>query len=289
MGGLSAPDPRTPASAAAPASASARDQSSGTGGAGPYSVRAIALGRTQVPGPEVCWMSDFGTWRELVFWAVLVRGSGRTILVNTGPPADLGPLNAAWVTALGPRAAFHRGPSEELLPALAAAGVSPGDVTDVVLTPLQLYTTGNLTAFPNARIHLSRRGWVHFHTTHAHPHDVRWLSLAPETLVHLVTDAWERVHLLADADEIAPGVRSWFAGVHHRASICLEVDTPDGVVAISDAFFTFANIERDQPIGILESLAEAQQTYARVRATARHLLPLYDPEVARRYPGGWVR
>ncbi len=59
------------------------------------------------------------------------------------------------------------------VPALAAAGVAPEDVTDIILTPIVRYTTDTLDQFPNATIHISKRGWIHFHTTHQHPHDHR--------------------------------------------------------------------------------------------------------------------
>lgn len=251
-----------------------------------FSVDLLALGSAEVPGPELFWMSDWDVWHPLVFQAVLIRGDGVTALVNTGPALDLGPMNRHWVAMLGERAPLRREPGQFIVEALAAHGVTPSDVTHVILTPLQLYTVSNVPLFDRAQICLSKRGWVHFHTTHEHPHDNRGTSLPDDVLVHLVTDAWSRVRLLESEDEIVPGLRTWDCGVHHRASLVVEADTRRGVAAISDAYFYLENVERSHPIGITESITEAQATYARVRRTADVILPLYDPKNLQRFPDG---
>jgi hypothetical protein len=251
-----------------------------------FEVRVFSVGRTEVPGPEVFWMAAWDEWHTLSFNVVLVRGHGHTILVNTGPPENLEPIDRVWRSRLGDRAAFV--PAEALVRQLAGVGVRPDEVTHVVVTPFQLYSTGGIPLFRHAQICLSRRGWVHFHTTHGHPHDRRWSSFSPEVTTHLVTDAWDRVRLLEDEDEITAGVRTWWAGVHHRASVAVEVDSSDGVVVVSDAFFHFANLEQDRILGINESLEEAIACYARTRRVADHVVPLYEPKVFERYPDGIV-
>lgn len=253
-----------------------------------YGVQLLPMGRGDIPGPELFWMSSWDEWHTLLFQAVLIRGGDVTVLVNTGPAPDLGPMNAHWARVLGARAAFRREPGEFVVDQLAAHGVTPDDITHVVLTPLQLYTVSNLQLFARAQICLARRGWVHFHTTHEHPHDNRATSLPDEILVHLVTEAWPRVRLLEDEDEIAPGLRTWWSGVHHRASLVVEVDTAGGVAAISDSFFVRENVEQNVPIGINENMDEAIAAYARVRRTADLIVPLYDPANLERYGNGRV-
>lgn len=253
-----------------------------------YAVRSLKVGEADVPGPVARWMSDWATWQTLWFQVALIQGSGVTALVNSGPPADLTELNRRWQGRQGQRAGMRRTPSEWIESALEAVRVVPGDITHLVLTPLQLYTTANVPLFVNAEICLSKRGWVHYHTTHEHPHDDRWISIPKDVLVHLVTDAWDRVRLLEDEDEIAPGITTWWSGVHHRASLTVEVETPGGIVAISDSFFVYGNVEGGPTLGISESLEEALWVRERVTRTARHVVPLYDPEVFHRYPDGIV-
>lgn len=253
-----------------------------------YRVRVLPVGSVEVPGPEIFWMSGWETWHTLSINVVLLQGGGHTVLVNSGAPEDLSPISEVWTNLLGDRAAYRRAPEQGIVAQLAEAGVRPAEVTHLVLTPLQLYTTGGVPLFDNAQICLSRRGWVHFHTTHQHPHDNRWTSISRDVLVHLVTEAWDRVRLLADEDEIVPGVRTWFAGHHHRASIAVEADTTAGTVVASDAFFYYENVEDDVPLGISEDMYEGLACFARTRRVADHILPLYDPKVFQRYPGGLV-
>lgn len=253
-----------------------------------YTVTLLPLGRGDVPGPELFWMGGWDEWFPLLFQAVLIRGDGVTALVNTGPARDIGPMNEKWKSVLGERSAMRREDDEFILDQLAKHDVRPEDVTHVILTPLQLYTVSNVLAFPNATIAISQRGWVHFHTTHEHPHDDRSTSIPDDILVPLVTDAWPRVRLLADEDELAPGLRTWWSGVHHRASIVVEADSAAGVVAISDSYFYLENVERGHPIGINENMYEAISTYQRVRDSADIIIPLYDPKNLDRFPSGRV-
>lgn len=253
-----------------------------------YAVTTIPVGSSEIPGPELFWMSHWDQWFPLTFQVVLIEGGDVLALVNTGPAEDLEPMNEGWASFLGERAAMKRKPGEFILDQLNSRGIQPEDITHVVLTPLQLYTVSNVLAFTSAQICIARRGWVHFHTTHEHPHDNRATSIPDEILVELVTTAWPRVRLLEDEDQLAPGLRTWWSGGHHRASMVVEVDTPNGVVAISDTFFYLRNVHENHPVGISENIYEALSTYERVASTADHILPLYDPANLETYPDGIV-
>jgi hypothetical protein len=253
-----------------------------------FGVRLLHLGDGDVPGPEVFWMSDWDRWYTLAFQAVLIQGAGVNVLVGTGPAHDLEPMNRQWATFLGARAAMRRPDGHWIGDLLATVGLSPGDITHVVLTPLQLYTTSNVAEFTNATIALSERGWTHFHRTNRHPHDERWSSLPPAVLHHMTHEAWDRVRLLADEDEIVPGIRTWWAGAHHRASVAVEIDSTVGTVTVTDAYFVRRNLDADHPIGICENIYEALAVYERVRRVADVPLTIYDAEQLARFPDGVV-
>lgn len=253
-----------------------------------YTIELIPVGRGEVPGPELFWMSRFDEWLPLEFQVALIRGDSITALVNTGPGRDLGHMNRQWEGFLGPRAAMQREDGEFILDQLSSRGVDPGEITHVILTPLQLYSVSNVLEFPNAEICISKKGWIHFHTTKNHPHDDRYSCLPKDVLVPLVTSEWERVRLLEDEDEIVPGIRTWWAGVHHRASVVVEVDTSIGTAAISDAYFWLENVTQSHPIGICENIYEALSTYERVRRDSDIVVPLYDPKNRERYGDGRI-
>jgi len=254
-----------------------------------YTIQVMKMGECEVPGPEVYWMSDWDIWERLFFWAVLIRGGGKNILINTGPPRDLSMLNECWSKAVSPRAQMVRQDQERPEIALKDAGLKPEDIDYVLITPLQAYATGNLPLFTRAQICISRRGWIEdFHAPEFEMHIPRKLRIPDESLYYLEIVAPEKLRLLNDEDEILPGLRAFWAGVHHRSSMAYCVETSQGLVVISDAFFKYRNIEQDHPLGIGESLAECKQTYSRVRKLADLTIPLYDPDVLKRIPSGKI-
>lgn len=257
-----------------------------------YAVSVLSVGESKILGPQVFWMSNWDEVLPLAFNVTLVRGEGLTALVNASPPDD-----DAYVRERFPRMRYlhdapHgdlvRSPDETMDGALAKVGLTPDDVTHVILTPLELYTTGTLDKFRHAQICLAKRGWVHFHTTHDHPHDSRWRSFPEHVLVDLVTASWDRVRLLEDEDEIAPGLRTWWSGAHHRESIVVEIDTAVGTVAVSDSFFYYENVEDGKLLGLCENMYEALACNERVLRTAQHIVPIHDPKVFARYEGGVI-
>lgn len=251
-----------------------------------HRITLLDVGRSEIPGPELFWMRNWDSWHELCFQVALIRSAGATVLVNTGPARDLGPMNRGWTALLGERAAMRDQPGKHLLDQLDGLGIAPDDITHVVLSPLQLYTVSNVLEFPRAEICVSRRGWDHFHSGRAVLHDTRETSIPAHVLTPLVTTERDRVRLLERDDEIVTGIRTWWSGVHHRASMVVEVDTAGGVAALSDSYFWLENVEQDHPVGICEDVWECLDTYERVRRTADIVVPLYDPKNFDRFPGG---
>lgn len=246
------------------------------------------MAQAEVPGPEIFWMSHWNTWEMLFFYMAVIQGEGITAIVNTGPPSNLESLNERWRAFAGPRCQMQRTEQERPDVALRSIGIEPGDVTHVLITPLQVYATANIPLFPNAQICVSRRGWIE--DIFARPrwlHVPRELCISDDVLKYLLFEARDRVRLLDDEEEIAPGLRAWWAGAHHRSSMVYEADTAHGAVAITDCAFKYGNLN-GHPLGIAESLAEGHAAYSRILRQARHVIPLYDPEALTRYPGGLV-
>ncbi len=253
-----------------------------------YSVQAFNAGTFWVPGPEVYWMENWNQREEMNTLIFLVRGGGKNILINTGPPQDLSIINAAWLQFFGfPEAQITR--TDDQLPQniLLSQGLTPDEITTVIVTPLQAYATANIHLFKNAEICISRKGWIEdFQAPYYHLHVPRHLRLPPEVNNYLQNDGWEKLRLLADEEEILPGIRTFWAGVHHRSSIAIRIDTEKGAALISDCFFKYGNVEKGKYLGVMESMMEADATWSRVRKEANLLASIYDPEVFRRYPGG---
>lgn len=253
-----------------------------------YSVQAFNAGTFWVPGPEVYWMESWNQREEMNILIYLIRGGGQNILINTGPPQDLGIINKAWLDFFGyPEAQIVR--TEDQLPQniLRSQGLTPQDINTVIVTPLQAYATANIPMFPNATIGISRRGWIEdFQAPYYHLHVPRHLRIPPEVNHYLQNEGWGKVRLLADEEELQAGIRVFWAGVHHRSSMAVAIDTEKGTVIITDAFFKYGNIESGRYLGVMESMIEADATWARIRKEADLLASIYDPEVFARHPGG---
>lgn len=254
-----------------------------------YTVQAFPTGRVDVPWPEVYWMEGFGEWAPLEFQMILIRGEGQVLVINTGFPPDIAPLAQAWRNALGDRAALSR--PEECRPEriLAAQGIAPEDVGHVLITPIQLYATGNLRLFPKARMVISRTGFIEDVIAPTYPHHVpRRGCIADADLFWLLGENHGNLLLAEDGQEILPGIRCHEIGVHHRSSMLIEVQTAKGRVMISDCAFHFQNVEEGRPLGIAESILEAHAAYARIRKEADFFVPLYEPRLRERYPEGRI-
>ncbi len=251
-----------------------------------YEIQVLKMGQCEVPGPEVYWMSAWDTWETLYFWMVVIRGGGRTIIINTGPPEDLTALNQAWSKAIDPRSQMVRQADERPANALAHLGIKPSDVDYVLVTPLQAYATGNIPMFANATVCISQRGWIEdFHAPKYEMHIPRKLRIPDDVLQYLDITAPEKLRLLDDEEEVLEGIRAFWTGVHHRSSMAYSVQSAAGHVVISDCFFKYRNIEEKIPLGIMESLEECMHAYARIQAEADLLLPLYDHLVPERLKG----
>jgi glyoxylase-like metal-dependent hydrolase (beta-lactamase superfamily II) len=255
----------------------------------PYHVDVLKMGQCQVRGPEVYWMDRWEAWEELYFYMVLVRGEGKVAVINTGPPSDLTTLNARWTAAFGERGALVRRESECPEMALGRHGVTPGDVDLVLITPLQAYAVGNIPLFRNAKVCISRRGWIEdFHAPRYEMHVPRKLRIPDEVLAYLTLEAPEKLRLLEEEETLLPGLEAFWVGTHHRSSMAFLIETAAGRVAVTDCCFKYGNIEENHPLGIMESLPECMAAYQRIREAADIVIPLYDPEVLERFPEGKV-
>jgi glyoxylase-like metal-dependent hydrolase (beta-lactamase superfamily II) len=253
-----------------------------------YTVRAFNAGTFWVPGPEVYWMHGWDTREEMNTIIFLVQGGGRNILINTGPPRDLTVLNQAWLNFFGyPEAQITRSDGQLPENILRSHGLTPDDISTVIVTPLQAYATANIHLFRNAEICISRKGWIEdFQAPYYHLHVPRHLRVPPEVNHYLQNEGWEKLRLLAEEEEVMPGIRVFWAGVHHRSSMAVCIETGSGTAVITDSFFKYGNIEQGHYLGVMESMMEADATWRRIRAEGKLIASIYDPEVFRRYRGG---
>jgi glyoxylase-like metal-dependent hydrolase (beta-lactamase superfamily II) len=253
-----------------------------------YRVRVLKGGGEYGPAVSVYWNDRLNEYIDLNYYLVLIQNDKRTILINTGMPADFLAFHE-FARAWHPSCRIYRDEPESTQNLLHTADVQPSEIETVVITPITVYTTGNLRLFEDSKFVFNRRGWIDFWAPEPHaPRLPRDIAIPQASREWLAGPAIDRIVLVEDEDTICPGVRCFRTGGHHVSSMAVCVDTEKGRVIVSDCFFTYDNLEKNIPIGWHENLHEIYAAYARIRAEADIAVPLYDPKVLERFPGGLI-
>jgi hypothetical protein len=79
-----------------------------TSNKGEYRIRVIKTGESEVPAPEVYWMSSWDKWEKLSFHMLLAYNEDTNFLINTGLPDDLMLRNAEMRKFAGERCIFKQ-------------------------------------------------------------------------------------------------------------------------------------------------------------------------------------
>jgi glyoxylase-like metal-dependent hydrolase (beta-lactamase superfamily II) len=172
--------------------------------------------------------------------------------------------------------------------ALARLGIDPAAVEKLVISHIHWDHVGNLGLFPNARMPLAR-GELDF-----------WMSdpvaRAPQFAAHADPDAIEllrraaaeeRLELIEDRAEVAPGIVAVRLGGHAPGQLVFEVAGEHGpLVLASDAIHYDYELEHERPFGIFVDLADMYRGYATLRglaASGAAVVPGHDPSVMERF------
>jgi glyoxylase-like metal-dependent hydrolase (beta-lactamase superfamily II) len=254
-----------------------------------YNITIAKVGQCDMPGPLVYRTGGEDDWHTLSFYFVVIRGGGKTIVINTGLPEDLTELNALWSEMAGPRCQVTRQPDERLGPVLVRLGVNPRDVDFLLVTPFKNYLLANLDEFPNATVCVSQHGWTEHYLARRYPSALADpTAVADELLDRLHAGTPNPLRLLKDEDELLPGLRVVWVGIHDRSTIAVVVHTDKGDVVITDACLTYDHIERMVPLGTGDSLEACLNGFLRVRQAGQLVIPLHDPLVLERFDGGRI-
>jgi glyoxylase-like metal-dependent hydrolase (beta-lactamase superfamily II) len=208
------------------------------------------------------------------FW--IVRGTGRTILVDTG--FEDAERARAWSLA-----AYVR-PSERL----TGLGIKPEDVTDVVFTHAHWDHMGGIGSYPHARIYIQEAEYRHAvgaaGSERPRRHGIRW-----DDVRALGTAEAEGRLVRIDGDaEPFPGVRLVAGGGHTPGSQWVEVETVDGIVVIAgDAVTQDDNNAWRRPIAQTADRAANLAALRRMQKRAASpflILPGHDPGIEGWFP-----
>jgi glyoxylase-like metal-dependent hydrolase (beta-lactamase superfamily II) len=247
-----------------------------------YEVYAVRY--ATIPGFQVRNLvagADSARRLDIAMAVWLVRGGGRTVLV------DAGFYRPKFIERWKP--VDYVRPSE----ALSRVGVRPEDVTDIIITHVHWDHADGADLFPNARVWIQKDEYEH----HVGPSgEVRDRAIdADVARMFAGLKAQGRLREVpGDSTEIMPGITVYTGGKHTYQSQYASVRTAAGTVVIaSDNAYLYENLDRRRPIAqTLDSLANLR-AHARMGTLAsapRLIVPGHDPAVFERFakPGNGV-
>jgi glyoxylase-like metal-dependent hydrolase (beta-lactamase superfamily II) len=215
-----------------------------------------------------------------MFW-VLKGASGRNVLVDAG--SYHGPTFERWklLDYVNPAAAIGK------------VGLSPADVTDVIITHIHWDHVNGADLFPAARVWIQREEFMHYVTEQGTPRDSA-ISAEDASMLAKLKTSGRLVLVEGDGREIIPGITVYTGGKHTYASQYVGVRSAAGTVILaSDSIYLYENLEKHQPLGLTldeEADLSMQERVLHLASSPRFVVPGHDPAVFERFPtpGGGV-
>ena len=246
-----------------------------------YEVYAIRFATVEnYPTRYLVAGADSTRRTPLAFTIWLVRGGGRTVLMDAGFYRDK--FIERW------KPTPYAKPTE----ALAALGVKPTEVSDIVISHIHWDHLDGVDLFPNARVWLQRDEYEHYTNDTGAVLDRAIDVDDARMLARLKRDG--RVQLVAsDSTEILPGITVFTGGKHTFASEFASVHASlaggrtGTIVLASDNAYLYENLERHRPITQSLDTASnlrAQERMARLASEPRLIVPGHDVDVFVRFP-----
>jgi glyoxylase-like metal-dependent hydrolase (beta-lactamase superfamily II) len=212
---------------------------------------------------------------EMAYYFWLLRGGGRTILVDTGFDPDV---------------ARRRGRTCLCAPveALSRLGVEPAAVSAIVITHLHYDHIGNLGRFPDAELVVPRKEldfWTGPYADRLH-----FGSQVERAEIARLEEARSagRVRETERTEELFDGITAHTVGGHSPGQQMLVVTAAGSkVVLASDAAHFYEELELERPFSVIADLQEMYQAYDLLREWACEpgtvLVPGHDPAVQDRF------
>ena len=200
---------------------------------GPYQAQLVSDGSYRLDGgsmfgvvPRVLWEplypADAQHRIEIALHCLLLRGGGRTIIVDTG-------MGDGWNAGEIERYGLVR-PQGDLRAALARAGVEPAAVTDVILTHLHFDHAGGTVVLSEGEPRLAFPNATHW----LQEQNLRWAQQPTERdrrsyrveKWQLLLNSPDRLRLLRGSSGILPGIRVEVVNGHTPGQQVVVVGEP---------------------------------------------------------------
>lgn len=208
----------------------------------------------------------------------LIRGNGRNILLDSGFYRPQ--FFKDWTVT------DYLKPSETLAP----LGLTPDDITDVIISHMHWDHADGMDLFPKARIWIQKDEYTYYTGAawQGNPDDHGGID--PDDVLSLVRlNLAGRVSFVnGDAQQIFPGITCYIGGKHTYQSQYVTVSSGSGTIVLaSDNMYLFENLEKHAPIGETLDAASnlrAQDRMKQLASNPRLIVPGHDAAVFNRFP-----
>jgi glyoxylase-like metal-dependent hydrolase (beta-lactamase superfamily II) len=245
-----------------------------------YSIQAIRLANS--PGDSVADMVVGAPKDEkidTIYALWLIRGGGRNILFDSGFHRE------RWFKVWTIKDYLR--PDE----AVKLAGVSPEEVTDIVISHAHWDHMGGIDLFPKAVAWIQKEEF-RYYTGPAWQPGGDHGGIDPEDVQQLVRLNTEGRLRLVDGDnvEILPGIRAYTGGRHTFASQYLRVDGNPPFVLASDNVYLYRNLAEHKPSATFSDADHAANIAAQSRmvelaaGNPDRVIPGHDAAQFQKYP-----
>jgi glyoxylase-like metal-dependent hydrolase (beta-lactamase superfamily II) len=238
---------------------------------------AFAIQYASIPNFRVSGLianADTSRRLDIAMMVWLLRSPRRTVLIDAGFQRP--DLIQRW------RPSSYVKPSE----AVAAAGVAPEQVTDLIISHIHWDHFDGADLFPNATIWIQRDEVEHHIDSTGKVLDRAIDTQDAQMLARLIKQG--RVRLVDGDREIIEGISVWIGGKHTYQSQFVSAKTSAGtVVFASDNAYLYENLDRHLPIAQTVDAASnlrAQERMLSLASERRLIIPGHDPEVMKRFP-----
>lgn len=215
---------------------------------------------------------------DMSWYFFVAVGHGRVVLIDCGTDALVHPFRE------GLRGRWSIDRAISVTRALARVGLTPAEITDVVLTHSHWDHVGGLAVLPNARVHTLVGIWQQVAKR------LRGAVEAERRLRALRAAELERpsdgAMLRFASFEVASGMRAFAAGGHTRRQLMVEVPCEQGArIIVGDAAYLYRTIDQGLPVAVAYDASRNRRDLAALieAVGAGRLLPGHDPEIFRRY------
>lgn len=236
-----------------------------------YAVQYAVL--PDFPVAELVAGADKDRKIDIAMMVWLIRGGGRTILVDSGFYRPQ--FFKDWKVR-----DFAR-PDE----AVATSGVKPDEVTDLILTHAHWDHADGADLFPKAQLWIQKDEY-NYYTGAAWQPGGKHGGIDPDDVSMLVKfNTSGRLHLIDGDQEILPGIHVYIGGRHTYQSQYVTVPTRAGAVLIaSDNLYLYENLEKHAAIAQTFDPASNIAAQDRMRVLGKIIVPGHDPAVMTRFP-----